>query len=90
MIKMFRNFTKKDWGIIFLSFALIVLQVLLDLKLPDYMSSITTLIQSEGSEISDILLQGFLMLLCAFGSLLSAILVGYFSSNLAANFSLNF
>ena len=89
MFKMFKNFTKKDWLIVLLSFILIVVQVWLDLKLPDYMSSITTLIQTEVSSIGDILLQGGYMLLCALGSLISAIGVGFLTSRLSANFSLN-
>ena len=89
MFKMFKNFTKKDWVIVFLVFILVVAQVWLDLKLPDYMSAITTLIQTEGSSIGDILLQGVYMLLCALGSLVSAIAVGFLTSRLSANFSLN-
>ena len=89
MFKMFKNFTKKDWLIVLLSFLLIATQVWLDLKLPDYMSSITTLIQTEDSTIADILLQGTFMLLCALGSLISAIIVGFLTSRLSANFSLN-
>ncbi|MBQ2947215.1 MAG: ABC transporter ATP-binding protein [Bacilli bacterium] len=89
MFKMFKTFTKKDWVIVLFSFILITSQVWLDLKLPDYMSSITTLIQTEGSNIRDILLQGGYMMLCAFGSLISAILVGFLTSKLSANFSLN-
>ncbi len=89
MLKMFKNFTKKDWLMIFLIIILIVLQVWLDLKLPDYMSAITTLIQTEGSSIKDILLQGGYMLLCALFSLLSAVIVGFISSRLSANFSFN-
>lgn len=89
MFKMFKNFTKKDWLIILFSFTLITTQVWLDLKLPDYMSSITTLIQTEGSSIGDILIQGGYMMLCAFGSLISAISVGFLTSRLSANFSLN-
>lgn len=89
MFKMFKNFTKKDWGMVLLSFILIVFQVWLDLKLPDYMSSITRLIQTEGSVMSEILKQGGFMLVCALGSLISAIIVGYLTSNLSANFSLN-
>ena len=89
MLKIFKNFNKKDIGLIVLCVGLIAFQVWLDLKIPDYMSGITTLIQSESSKMWDILSKGGLMLLCAFGSLLSAILVGYFSSNLSANFSLN-
>jgi len=89
MIKLFKNFNKKDWLIIILSFCLIVLQVWLDLKLPDFMSSITNLIQTEGSTMGDILIQGMFMLLCALGSLLSAVSVGFLTSRLSANFSLN-
>ncbi|MBQ9072197.1 MAG: ABC transporter ATP-binding protein [Bacilli bacterium] len=89
MFKMFKNFTKKDWIIVFFVFLLVVVQVWLDLKLPDYMSSITTLIQTEGSSMTDILLQGGYMLLCALGSLISAIAVGFLTSRLSANFSLN-
>ncbi len=89
MLKIFKNFNKKDICLIILCIGLIAFQVWLDLKIPDYMSGITTLIQSEGSKMGNILTKGGLMLLCAFGSLLSAILVGYFSSNLSANFSLN-
>lgn len=89
MFKLLKNFTKKDWSIVLLSFALIVFQVWLDLKLPDYMSSITRLIQTEGSVMSEILKQGGFMLACALGSLISAIIVGYLTSNLSANFSLN-
>ena len=89
MFKMFKNFTKKDWLIVLISFILIAFQVFLDLKLPDYMSSITTLIQTEGSSMGDILLQGGYMLLCALGSLISAIAVGFLTSRLSADFSLN-
>ena len=89
MFKMFKNFTKRDWLIVLITFILIAFQVFLDLKLPDYMSSITTLIQTEDSTMSDILLQGGYMLLCALGSLISAIIVGFLTSRLSANFSLN-
>ncbi len=89
MIKMFKNFTRKDYLMIIISFSLIVFQVWLDLKLPDYMSNITKLIQTDGSTMSEILKQGSFMLACALGSLISAIIVGYLTSNLSANFSLN-
>lgn len=87
MFKLFKNFTKKDYLLIFISFIFILVQVWLDLKLPDYMSEITKLVQTEGSKMSVILENGGYMLLCAFGSLLSAILVGYISSNVSASFS---
>jgi len=89
MFKMFKTFTKKDWLIVLFSFILITTQVWLDLKLPDYMSSITTLIQTEGSNMGDILIQGGYMMLCALGSLISAVSVGFLTSRLSANFSLN-
>ena len=89
MFKMLKNFKKRDWLIVLFSFILITIQVWLDLKLPDYMSSITTLIQTEGSSIGDILIQGGYMMLCALGSLISAISVGFLTSRLSANFSLN-
>ena len=87
MFKLFKNFTKKDYLLIFISLIFILVQVWLDLKLPDYMSEITKLVQTEGSKMSAILQNGGYMLLCAFGSLLSAILVGYIASNVSASFS---
>lgn len=87
MFKLFKNFSKKDICLILICILLIVFQVWLDLKLPDYMSEITVLVQTEGSKISDILVQGGYMLLCAGGSLLSAVLVGYLASLISATFS---
>lgn len=88
MIKIFKNLTKKDVLYIFISVILIVFQVWLELKMPDYMSAITQLVQTEGSQMSEILKQGSYMLACAFGSLLSAIIVGYFVAHVASHFSL--
>ena len=87
MLKLMKNFTKKEWLIVFVCFILIFLQVWLELKMPDYMQEITVLVQTEGSKMSDILENGALMLLCAFGSLVFAIIVGYFVSWLSATFS---
>lgn len=89
MAKIFKQFNKKDWGLIFVVAILIVFQVWLDLKLPDYMSEITRILQSEGYIIKDILVQGGYMLLCAFGSLGSAVIVGYITSFISADFSMN-
>jgi ATP-binding cassette, subfamily B, multidrug efflux pump len=89
MIKLLKNFTKKDWLMIFLSLILIFSQVWVELKMPDYMSEITVLVKTEGSKMSDILVQGGYMLLCAFGSLIGAVIVGFLISKLSANFSLN-
>ena len=87
MGKLFKNFNKKEILIVIVCIVMIVFQVWLDLKLPDYMSAITRLIQTEGSAMKDILEQGFYMLLCALGSLASAIIVGFFASLLSASFS---
>ena len=87
MFKLFKNFTKKDIAAIITCIALIVFQVWLDLRLPDYMSEITKLVQTEGSTILEILVQGGYMMACAFGSLLSSFVVGYIASKLSANFS---
>lgn len=89
MLKLFKSFNKKDWTLIAIIFALILVQVWLDLKLPEYMSEITTLIQTEGSIMSDILIKGAYMLACALGSLTSAFIVGFLASRLSAHFSLN-
>ena len=89
MFKIFKNFTKKDVFLIFICILLIVFQVWLDLKLPDYMTAITKLVQTEGSKVTDVLKQGGYMLLCAFGSLASAIFVGYLVSMISATFSKN-
>ena len=87
MFKLFKNFTKKDIAAIITCIVLIVFQVWLDLRLPDYMSEITKLVQTEGSTIGKILVQGGYMMACAFGSLLSSFVVGYIASKLSANFS---
>ena len=88
MLKLIKNFTKKEWLLIFCSFFLIVGQVWLELKMPDYMSEITVLVQTEGSKMSDILMNGGYMLLCAFGSLILSIIVGYLVANISSAFSM--
>lgn len=88
MIKLLKNLRKKDWLYALVCAALIVFQVWLELKMPDYMSNITQLVQTEGASMHDILREGGYMLLCAFGSLVSAGVVGYIVSNISASFSL--
>lgn len=89
MFKLLKNFKKIDFLYLLIITALIFFQVYLDLKLPDYMSSITVLVNTEGSKMSDILSEGGKMLLCAGGSLLSAIVVSYFTSLVSARYSRN-
>lgn len=87
MTKLLKEFNKKDYFLVLVCTLLIVFQVWLDLRLPDYMSEITKLVQTEGSKMSDILSQGGYMLLCALGSLISAFIVGYLTSYISATFS---
>lgn len=88
MIKLFKNLTKKDLLFIIICLILIFSQVWLELKLPDYMSEITKLIQTENSTMYEIIKNGIYMILCALGSLLSAIIVGYFASTVSSSFSM--
>ena len=87
MFKLLKKLRKKDFLLILVCAGLIVFQVWLDLKLPDYMSEITQLVQTEGNTMAEILTAGGKMLLCAFGSLASAVIVGFFASYIAATFS---
>ncbi len=87
MLKIFKYFEKKDWIVVAICLVLVAGQVGLDLTMPDYMSEITRLVQTEGSKMSEIFLAGGKMLLCALGSLVLAILVGFFAARLAAVFS---
>ena len=88
MLKLMKNFNKKDVMVIFACIIIMVFQVWIELRLPEYMSTITRLIQTAGSSVSEVLKQGSHMLLCAFGSMASAIMIGYLSSGLSASFSL--
>ena len=88
MLKLLKNFKTKEWLLVLVSIIFIFGQVWLELKMPDYMSQITILVQTKGSEMKDILHNGFFMLLCAFGSLASAIIVGYIIAILSSRFSL--
>ena len=87
MLKIFKNFKKKEWLLFSISIIFIASQVWLDLKLPDYMSEITKLVQTPGSEMKEILTAGGWMLLCALGSLVSSITVAGLASKIASNFS---
>ena len=89
MIKLFKNINFKEWLMILICLILVFIQVWLELKMPDYMSQITVLVQTEGANFSDILTSGAYMLLCAIGSLLSAVFTGYLISEITSKFSLN-
>lgn len=87
MLKILKRLRAAEWLQAFASLLFIISQVWLDLKLPDYMSEITRLTQTPGSEMADIWIAGGRMLLCALGSLAAAILVGFFAARIAASFS---
>ena len=87
MFKLLKNLYKKDYIFIGLAILFIAGQVGLELKMPEYMSEITKLVQTEGSAMEDILRNGGMMLLCALGSLISTIIAGYFVSYVGADFS---
>ncbi len=88
MFKLFKKYQSKEYFMMFLVLVLVCVQVYFDLKLPDYMSEITKLVETEGSEMADILKNGVFMISCAFASLLASVFVGYLASNLSATLSL--
>ncbi len=88
MIKLLKNLEKREYFFAIICFFLVVIQVGLELKMPDYMSEITKLVQTEGSKMNDILINGGYMLLCALGSLVMAVISGYIASKISANFSM--
>ena len=87
MTKLFRYLKKREWAMAAVSLVFIVAQIWLDLRLPEYMSEITILVQTEGSVMSDILSAGGKMLVCALASMLLAIATGFFSAIIAASIS---
>ena len=89
MLKLLKNATKKQWLLALVCLFLVITQVWLELKMPDYMSEITQLVQKEGSKMEDILINGGYMLACAFGSLVAAIITGYITSKISSVFSMN-
>ncbi|MBO5888580.1 MAG: ABC transporter ATP-binding protein [Clostridia bacterium] len=84
MIRLLKNLKTKEGLMLIACLGLIVLQVYLDLKLPEYMSEITTLVQTEGSRMRDILLAGGYMMLCALGSLVTAVIICFIASKVAS------
>ena len=86
MLKIFKKMRRRDWLFVAAAIVFIVVQVWLDLKMPDYMSEITRLVQTPGSVMHDIWIAGGKMLLCALGSLLSSILVALFASGISTDF----
>lgn len=87
MIKILRYFTKKEWSLSGCALIFVVIQVWLELTMPDYMSQITMLVQTPGSAMSDILYNGGMMLLCALGSLVASVLTALCTARIGSNFA---
>ena len=87
MLRILKHLRWKEWLLVAACVVLIVGQVQLDLALPDYMSEITRLVQTEGSQMSDILCAGGKMLLCALGSMLLTVCTTFFTAQIASRFS---
>ena len=87
MIKLLKNLRKREIIYALICISLVASHVWLELRIPDYMSGITRLVQTEGSKMSEILEQGGLMILCAFVSLVCNIITGFFSARVASGFS---
>ena len=86
MFKLFRSMTKREAALAAAALAFVVVQVWLELRIPDYMNDITKLVQTGDNAISAVLRSGGKMLLCAFGSLLASVGVAFAASRIAANF----
>ena len=88
MLKLMKKLNKKDYGIILTCIFLMIIQVWLELKIPEFMSKITSLVQTENGSMGEILEQGFYMILCAFISFGTAVIIGYLAALLSASISL--
>lgn len=86
MFKILKYMEKKDWMVFLASIVFIVFQVFLDLKLPDYMSEITTLVETQGSQMSQVFAAGGKMLLCSLGSMISSVGVMVLAARMASDF----
>ncbi|MFI3175568.1 MAG: ABC transporter ATP-binding protein [Bacillota bacterium] len=87
MFKLFRVLSPKEYILAVMVVLLICCQVFLDLSLPDYMSEITMLVQTEGSALAEIYTAGGKMLVCAFGSLICTVLAAGIAAKIASQFS---
>ncbi len=85
MIKVLKRLTWKELVLALVSVGFVVVQVWLDLTIPDYMSEITMLIQTPGSEMREVLSAGGMMLVCALGSLAASVFTAVCASKISAN-----
>ena len=85
MLKLLKKLTRRDWCYVLISIAFIVAQVWLDMTMPEYMSKITVLVETPGSEMSEVWEAGGMMLLCALGSLVASVITAVFSARIGSN-----
>ncbi|MCR5148620.1 MAG: ABC transporter ATP-binding protein/permease [Eubacterium sp.] len=88
MFKLLKKLSKKEVLMVIFCIAFVVVQVWLELKMPDYMNKITRLVETEGSKMGEILKNGGIMLLCALFSMVASVFTGYFAAQVAAGLSM--
>lgn len=87
MLKILKYLDPKEWLMAGISLIFIVVQVWLDLKVPEFMRTVTALTQTPGGAVSELWLNGGLMLLCALGSFATTVAVGYFAARISASYA---
>lgn len=85
MIKLFKKLKKRDWFLIAIAIVLIAIQVVLDLSIPEYMTEITSLVQTNEDVVNQIQRIGFKMIASSLGSVILAVIVGYIAANISAS-----
>lgn len=86
MLKLLKNMRRKEVLMTLLCAVLVVVQIYFDLRLPDYMTDLTTLIKTSGTT-ADILSVGMKMLACTLASAVLAVGCGYLAARAASGFS---
>ncbi len=89
MLKLFKYLKREDWFKIVIAIGLIITQVWLDLKMPDYTKKLTELVSSSQITMRQVWLNGGLMLICALGSMVCSFLCGYIMARMASGLSRN-
>ncbi|MBW3091238.1 ABC transporter ATP-binding protein [Bifidobacterium miconisargentati] len=87
MLRIMKYLSKAEIGQMLIALVTIVGQVFFDLKLPDYMSDITTLVETPGSAMADIWIAGGKMLLISLGSVACAVVTGYIAARVGSSFT---
>ncbi|MBB5183798.1 ABC transporter ATP-binding protein [Catenisphaera adipataccumulans] len=84
MRQLFRYYRPKEYFWLLAALVFVFFQVYFNLKLPDYMSEITQLVETEGSRMADIRANGWEMIKCAFAALMMAVISSYIVTKLSA------